>query len=66
MGHLGDAYGLRSVFAMDRARGHGVIVLAGGTGTDPAATPGRATALARYEERIVAALHRRAILGLAD
>ena len=66
VGHLGDAYGLRSVFAMDRARGHGMIVLAGGTGTDPAATPGRETALARYEERIVAALHRRAILGLAD
>ena len=66
VGHLGDAYGLRSVFAMDRARGNGVVVLAGGTGTDPAATPGRETALARYEERIVAALHRRAILGLAD
>ena len=66
VGHLGDAYGLRSVFAMDRARGNGVVVLAGGTGTDPAATPGRETALARYEERIVAALHRRAILGLTD
>ena len=66
VGHLGDAYGLRSVFAMDRARGHGVVVLAGGTGFDVAATPGRETALARYEERIVAALHRRAILGLAD
>lgn len=66
VGHLGDAYGLRSVFALDRARGDGLVVLAGGTGFDPAATPGRETALARYEERIVAALHRRAILGRVD
>jgi CubicO group peptidase (beta-lactamase class C family) len=66
VGHLGDAYGLRSVFALDRARGDGIVLLAGGTGFDPAATPGRETALARYEERIMAALHRRAILGHAD
>lgn len=63
VGHLGDAYGLRSVFAMDRARGDGVVVLAGGTGFDPGATPGLNSSLARYEERILANLHRRAILG---
>lgn len=65
VGHLGDAYGLRSVFAMDRRRGDGVVVLCGGSAFDPAAAPGRTTALARYEERVVAALHRRAILGQA-
>lgn len=65
VGHLGDAYGLRSVFAMDRARGDGIVLLAGGTGFDPAATPGLNSSLARYEERILASLHRRAILGQA-
>lgn len=65
VGHLGDAYGLRSVFAMDRARGDGVVVLAGGTGADPAGAPGLNSSLARYEERILASLYRRAILGQA-
>lgn len=65
VGHLGDAYGLRSVFAMDRARGDGIVLLAGGTGFDPAATPGLNSSLARYEERILASLYRRAILGQA-
>jgi len=65
VGHLGDAYGLRSVFALDRARGDGVVLLAGGTGFDPAATPGLNSALARYEELILASLYRRAILGQA-
>lgn len=66
VGHLGDAYGLRSVFAVDRRRGDGIVVLCGGTAFDPAGAPGRSTALARYEERVVALLHRRAILGRAD
>jgi CubicO group peptidase (beta-lactamase class C family) len=66
VGHLGDAYGLRSVLAMDRARGNGVVVLAGGSAFDPATAPGRDSSLARYEERVVASLYRRAILGQAD
>jgi len=65
-GHLGDAYGLRSVFAMDRRRGDGVVVLCGGSARDPALAPGRTTALTRFEERAVALLHRRAILRRFD
>jgi len=61
VGHLGDAYGLRSVFAFDRARGNGLIVLAGGVSSDPEQDKGRYSALARYEERILTALYRRAI-----
>jgi CubicO group peptidase (beta-lactamase class C family) len=63
IGHLGDAYGLRSVFALDRARGDGMIMLAGGVAADPARQPGRYSALARFEERILTALHRHAIVG---
>jgi len=61
VGHLGDAYGLRSVFAADLARGNGLIVLAGGVASDPERDKGRYSALARYEERILTALYRRAI-----
>ncbi|MFC0252324.1 serine hydrolase domain-containing protein [Massilia consociata] len=63
VGHLGDAYGLRSVFAADLARGNGMIVLAGGTSSDPALDKGRHSALARYEERILTALYRHALAG---
>ncbi|SFB70436.1 serine hydrolase domain-containing protein [Massilia yuzhufengensis] len=63
VGHLGDAYGLRSVFAADLARGNGVIVLAGGSSADPEINKGRYSALARYEERILTALYRHAIVG---
>jgi len=63
VGHLGDAYGLRSVFAADLARGNGVIVLAGGVSSDPERDKGRYSALARYEERILTALYRHAIAG---
>ena len=65
VGHLGDAYGLRSIFAMDRASGNGIVVLAGGSARDPAADPGRDSSLARYEERVLAEVYRRAILGQA-
>ena len=63
VGHLGDAYGLRSILAMDRASGNGIVVLAGGSARDPAANPGRDSSLARYEERVLASVYRRAILG---
>lgn len=67
VGHLGDAYGLRSIFAMDRASGNGVVVLAGGSAFDPAARPGRDASLARYEERVLASVaahfFQRAIAG---
>lgn len=63
VGHLGDAYGLRSIFAMDRASGNGIVVLAGGSARDPATDPGRDSSLARYEERVLAVVVRHAILG---
>jgi CubicO group peptidase (beta-lactamase class C family) len=61
VGHLGDAYGLRSVFAADVKKRNGVVVLAGGTSTDPLANKGAYSALARFEERIISALYRGAI-----
>lgn len=62
VGHLGEAYGLRSVFAADLARGNGLVVLTGGSSADPELQQGRHSALARYEERILGALHRYAIV----
>jgi len=63
VGHLGDAYGLMSVFVFDPARRHGMIVLAGGTSTDPfaPANKGRYSSLARFQERILTALYEGAI-----
>jgi CubicO group peptidase (beta-lactamase class C family) len=63
VGHLGDAYGLMSVFAADLARRNGMIVLVGGTSTDPLAYKGKYSALARFQEQILTAMYRRAILG---
>ena len=62
-GHLGDAYGLRSVFAFDRATGNGMIALVGGSAADPETQKGSYSALARFEERILTALYRQAIVG---
>ena len=61
VGHLGEAYGLRSVFALDAARGNGLVVLTGGSSADPELQQGQHSALGRYEERILGALHRHAI-----
>lgn len=63
VGHLGDAYGLLSVFAADLQRKNGMVVLIGGTSTDPfaPANRGRHSALARCQERILAALYKSAI-----
>jgi len=63
-GHLGDAYGLRGVFAFDRSAKNGLIFVVGGTGFDPDADPGAYSAKSRFEERILTALHRRAIRGI--
>jgi len=62
VGHLGDAYGLRAIFACDLARRCGMVVLAGGTGVDPATRPGRYSGLASFEEAILTAVYRHAIL----
>ncbi len=63
VGHLGDAYGLRSVFAADLKRRNGIVMLVGGTTADPDKDKGRYSAMARFEERILTALYRQAILG---
>jgi CubicO group peptidase (beta-lactamase class C family) len=57
VGHLGDAWGLHSAFAFDPKTKNGVIFLAGGTGFDPETALGEYSALHRYEERILTALH---------
>jgi CubicO group peptidase (beta-lactamase class C family) len=66
VGHLGEAYGLYSVFAVDLARKSGMIAFFGGSSSDPEAQKGRYSALTRPQERILTALHRRAILGRGD
>jgi len=61
-GHLGDAYGLMSVFAADLKNRNGMVALVGGTSTDPLAYKGAYSSLARFQEQILTAMHRRAIL----
>jgi CubicO group peptidase (beta-lactamase class C family) len=61
VGHLGDAYGLRSVFAADLKRRNGIVVLVGGTSSDPGLQTGAYSALARFEERILTSLFHHAI-----
>jgi len=58
VGHLGDAYGLRSVFAFDARRRNGMIMLIGGTSVDPASRPGRNAVLADFEERVLTSMFR--------
>jgi CubicO group peptidase (beta-lactamase class C family) len=61
VGHLGDAYGFSGIFAFDRRRKDGMVVLIGGTGFDPEGAPGAYSSLARHEERILSLLHEHAI-----
>ena len=65
VGHLGEAYGLMSVFVFDPATKNGMVALVGGTSSDPEARKGRHSSLASFEERILTALYRRAIVGQA-
>ncbi|WP_426174621.1 serine hydrolase domain-containing protein [Massilia sp. TWR1-2-2] len=62
-GHLGEAYGLMSVFVFDPVTKNGMVALVGGSSSDPAARKGRYSSMARFEERILTALYRRAIIG---
>jgi CubicO group peptidase (beta-lactamase class C family) len=61
-GHLGDAYGLLSVFAFDPVKRNGMVVLIGGTKRDPAITPGQYSALSRQAERVLMPLYQQAVL----
>jgi CubicO group peptidase (beta-lactamase class C family) len=65
VGHLGDAYGLMSVFMVDLAKGNGMIALVGGTSTDPLKYVAKNSSLARFQEQILTAMYQRAILGKA-
>jgi CubicO group peptidase (beta-lactamase class C family) len=61
VGHLGDAYGLVSAFVLDFKNKNGMVMLVGGTGSDPAQYPGTYSAMGRSEERILTALYHGAI-----
>ena len=61
VGHLGEAYGLLSVFVVDLAARSGMVVLLGGVASDPQAHKGAYSAMARFEERILTALYRGAL-----
>jgi CubicO group peptidase (beta-lactamase class C family) len=62
VGHLGDAYGLMSVFVADLKNRNGMVALVGGTSTDPLAYKGKYSSLARFQEQILTSTYRRAIL----
>ncbi len=61
VGHLGEAYGLMSVFAVDLAARSGMVLLVGGVGSDPAASKGVYSSMTRFEERILTAMHRQVL-----
>ncbi|MDN2700037.1 serine hydrolase [Janthinobacterium sp. SUN073] len=61
VGHLGDAYGLVSAFVLDLKHKNGMVMLVGGTGSDPAQYPGTYSAMGRSEELILTTLYRGAI-----
>ena len=61
VGHLGDAYGLVSAFVLDFKNRNGMVMLVGGTGSDPAQYPGTYSAMGRSEELILTTLYRGAI-----
>lgn len=63
VGHLGEAYGLMSVFAADLAAKNGMVVLVGGVSSDPEVYKGKYSAMPRFEEQILSALHRHVIAG---
>jgi CubicO group peptidase (beta-lactamase class C family) len=65
-GHLGDAWGLTSALVFDGTKKNGLIYLIGGPGFDPETNPGKYSALFRHEEKILTALHQRAIVGKSD
>lgn len=65
-GHIGDAWGLTSLLAFDRTSRNGLVFLIGGSAFDPEAYLGTYSGFSRHEERILTALHRRAILRRTD
>lgn len=66
VGHLGEAYGLMSVFVADLEAKNGMVVLVGGVSSDPDAYKGVYSAMPRFEEQILSALHRRVLRGNSE
>lgn len=64
-GHFGNAYGAYTGLIYDPARRMGLVYLVGGVGSDPQTQPGQWSAQHRFEERIVNALYRCALLSAA-
>lgn len=62
VGHLGDAYGVQTLFMADLKKKNGIIALVGGTSTDPLAYKGQYSSLARFQEQILTSIYRGAIL----
>lgn len=62
VGHLGNAYGLTSAFVLNPKTKNGLIFLVGGIESDPERNKGTYSAFYRYEERILTALDRFALL----
>ncbi len=62
-GHLGDAYGLTSAMVFDPVSKSGMVLMTSGPGFNPDGYPGAYSALYRYEEKILTALYKRAVLG---
>ncbi len=63
VGHLGEAYGLVSTFAVDLKKKQGIVSLIGGFGSDPDADPGLYSAHTRAEEKILSALYKHITTG---
>lgn len=61
-GHLGFAYGLNSGFVFDPVRRHGMIYIIGGVGFNPELDHGQYSRLNSWEEKVLDALYRNAIL----
>lgn len=61
VGHLGEAYGLMAVFVVNLAQRSGMIVLVGGVASNPEKHKGQYSSMARFEERILSAIHRRVL-----
>jgi CubicO group peptidase (beta-lactamase class C family) len=65
VGHFGDAWGLTSIMVFDPQTKNGVVFLVGGPGANPENTPGVYSSMYRYEERIIDALWRGAVVKAA-
>ncbi len=61
-GHFGFAYGLQGCFFFDPLKGDGMIYIIGGVGFDPEMDAGQYSSMNSWEEKILDALYRRAIL----